>query len=84
MAHNPARAPFSRRLCECRFTGDRDRAEPGLDTELFFADPEAYSGKTVILGDVISSSRNAQDGTYIKVLQKPLDYRGIPEDTDVS
>ncbi len=62
----------------------RDRAEPNLDTARFFADPEAYSGKIVILGGIIASSRNAKDGTYIEVLQKPLNYRGIPEDSDLS
>ncbi len=38
----------------------------------------------MILGGVIASTRNTEDSTYIEVLQKPLNYRGIPEDTDVS
>jgi outer membrane lipoprotein len=62
----------------------RTKAEPGIDMALFFADPEAYLKRTVILGGVIASSWNVPEGTYIEVLQKPLDYRDIPEDTDIS
>ncbi|NWF52646.1 MAG: Slp family lipoprotein [Nitrospirae bacterium] len=49
-----------------------------------FKDPDSYKGRIVILGGVIISSTNTKEGTYIEVLQKPLDYRGRPEDTDIS
>ena len=57
--------------------------EPFPVTALF-KDPDAFRGKTVILGGVIVNSANMEEGTYIEVIQKPLDYRGRPEDTDAS
>ncbi|MEW6162772.1 MAG: Slp family lipoprotein [Nitrospirota bacterium] len=53
-------------------------------TPILFKDPDAYKGRIIILGGVIVSSKNEKEGTYIEVLQKPLDYRGRPEDTDIS
>src|SRR4030067_2765847 len=47
-------------------------------------DPDSFKGRIVILGGVIISSSNTEGGTYIEVLQKPLDYQGRPEDTDVA
>lgn len=46
--------------------------------------PDAHIGKIIIIGGTIASSINTAEGTYIEVVQKPLDYRGAPEDTDVS
>ncbi len=62
----------------------RDRAEKNVNMTRLFDDPESYKGKIVILGGIIASSRNTKEGTYIEIVQKPLDSRGIPEDTDVS
>jgi outer membrane lipoprotein len=47
-----------------------------------FKDPDMFKGRTVILGGNIISSKNTDKGTYIEVLQKPLNYRGRPKDTD--
>lgn len=47
-------------------------------------DPDVYKGKIIIIGGIIVSSINTKEGTYIEVVQKPLDYRGRPEDTDIS
>jgi len=62
----------------------RDKAygEPSAST--LFKDADEFKGRIVILGGVIVSSANTKEGTYIEVLQKPLDYRGRPEDTDTS
>ena len=62
----------------------RNKAYGEPSASVLFKDPDAFKGRTVILGGVIVSSTNTKEGTYIEVLQKPLDYRGKPEDTDAS
>jgi len=62
----------------------RDRAEKEIAPIDVMKDPDAYKGRIVILGGIIASSINMKEGTYIEVIQKPLDYRGRPEDTDIS
>lgn len=62
----------------------RDAAAPELNSDLLFRDPDAYKGLIVILGGVIISSKNMDEGTYIEVLQNPIDSRGRPKKTDVS
>jgi len=57
--------------------------KPPHPAELF-KDPDAQKGRFVILGGSIAGSTNTQEGTYIEVVQKPLDSRGKPEYTDVS
>jgi outer membrane lipoprotein len=61
-----------------------DKIDKELSPAALFKTPEQYTGKTVILGGTIISAKNTDQGTYVEVLQKPLDYRGRPEDTDVS
>lgn len=62
----------------------REKVDKEITPMALFKEPDAYMGKTVSLGGVIVSSLNTDEGTYIEVLQKPLDYRGKPEDTDIS
>ncbi len=62
----------------------RGKAGRGITPSLLLNDPDVYKGKFVILGGVIASSINTQEGTYIEVVQKPLDYQGRPEYTDLS
>ncbi len=62
----------------------REQTDKGLTTEMLFKNPEAYKEKVVILGGIIISTQNSKKGTYVEVLQAPLDYRGRPEDTDFS
>ncbi|GAB4416464.1 MAG: hypothetical protein OHK0032_12510 [Thermodesulfovibrionales bacterium] len=62
----------------------RERADKELSLTALSKDPERYAGRFVILGGIIASTINAEDGTYIEVVQKPLDFRGRPMDTDVS
>lgn len=49
-----------------------------------FQNPDAYLGKLVILGGMIASTRNAREGTYMEIVEKELDYRGMPKATDRS
>lgn len=62
----------------------RDKAEKGTSVPALFKDPDEYKGRIFILGGAIVSAVNMQDGTYIEVVEKPLDYRGRPEYTDIS
>lgn len=62
----------------------RDQADKTLSTEALFSDPDLHAGKTVIVGGVIIGTRILEAGTEIEVLEKPLDSRGRPLDTDVS
>jgi outer membrane lipoprotein len=62
----------------------RTRVDETVDLRILFKEPEQFTGKTVIMGGVIVSARNEETGSFIEILQKPLDSRGIPEDTDRS
>ncbi|HEX8949218.1 MAG TPA: Slp family lipoprotein [Dissulfurispiraceae bacterium] len=62
----------------------RKEADGEIPPRELFGNPDAYKGRIVILGGVIAGSTNTDKGTYIEVVQKPLDYRGRPKDTDVS
>lgn len=62
----------------------REQTDKELTAEMLFKNPEAYKGSTVILGGIIISTQNIDQGTYVEVLQTPLDYRGRPKDTDFS
>ncbi len=55
-----------------------------ISHEALFANPDAYVGKTVILGGFIAKTTNTGDSTYIEVVQNPLDYRGRPRTRDHS
>jgi len=48
------------------------------------SDPDAYVGKTVLLGGVIVSVENKKEGTWLEVYQTALDREGRPTDTDLS
>jgi outer membrane lipoprotein len=62
----------------------REKADKELSFTALLKDPDKYVGRFVILGGIIASSANAEEGTFIEVVQKPLDSRERPEDTDVS
>jgi outer membrane lipoprotein len=62
----------------------REHADKSLTPQILFKDPDAHKGSIVILGGIIISSRSTEEGTYIEVLQNPLDSRDRPKDTDVS
>lgn len=60
----------------------RYQSDESIDHSLLFTNPDDYKGKIVILGGIIASSKNTQEGTYIEVVQQPLDYRGRPIPSD--
>lgn len=62
----------------------RRAVDPSLSAEVLFGDPDAYRGKTVLLGGTIIGVRNSEEGTFIEVIEHPLDSRGRPRHTDVS
>jgi len=59
-----------------------------VDTSVSYAqlseDPNAYTGKTVLLGGDIIETQNFPDKTLVLVLQRPLGSRGQPGEGDVS
>ncbi|HEY6010573.1 MAG TPA: Slp family lipoprotein [Nitrospirota bacterium] len=59
-----------------------------VNTSLAFSslrnNPDQFKGQRVMLAGVIISSKNSKDGTYLEVLQKPMNSRGRPEETDES
>lgn len=65
---------------------DKMRSMQDRDISLtqLFRQPELYKGRIVIMGGIIAGSLNTEEGTYIEVVEKPLDYLGRPEDTDRS
>ncbi len=60
----------------------RQQAEPPVSFEALRQDPEAFEGRTVILGGDILKTKNAKQQTSIEILQKPLDRYEAPLLTD--
>jgi outer membrane lipoprotein len=61
-----------------------DKVDRHVSFKELQADPEKFKGVWLMLGGVIVSSRNAKEGTYLEILQKPLESDGRPEDTDAT
>lgn len=62
----------------------RERVDRTVNTGALFKEPETYKGRLVILGGAIVSSRNTDEGTYLEVIERPLDSLERPEATDMS
>jgi len=62
----------------------RERVDPSITEKEVFRYPDKYINNTVILGGVIAGIYNEKEGTYLEVIQKPLDYYGRPLYTDFS
>ena len=60
----------------------RSEADKTIPLGVLFKNPDLFRGAVVILGGVIVTTENKQDGTYIEVVEQPLDYRGIPKPSD--
>jgi len=58
--------------------GIADKADKALSFEKLQADPEAFTGKLIILGGVIMQVTALNQGMLIEVDQKQLDYWGKP------
>ncbi|NVL93312.1 MAG: Slp family lipoprotein, partial [Desulfobacterales bacterium] len=57
--------------------------DQSLSFERLLDDPEAYKGKTVLVGGTIINTRNFPDRTLITVLQRPLGFRNKPTSEDI-
>jgi outer membrane lipoprotein len=62
----------------------RDLSEKNVPVPLLFRDHDAYKGRIFILGGTIVNLTNTDQGTFIEVVEKPLDNRGRPQYTDLS
>lgn len=60
----------------------RQQAKPAVSFEALRANPDAFKGRTVILGGDILKTQNTQHQTSIEILQKPLDRLEAPLITD--
>lgn len=60
----------------------RQQAQPMVPFQELRADPNAFKGRTVILGGEILNTQNTQQQTSIEILQKPLDRFEAPHITD--
>lgn len=64
--------------------GVRSEAVPGLSLREVLQDPDRYVGRVVIWSGTVLEARNTQEGTLLKILQKPADSRDKPRVTDQS
>lgn len=53
-----------------------------LSLERVRSEPGRHRGALVMFGGMIVDVKNTAEGTYIEVLQQPLDHRGRPRRTD--
>ncbi|MDH3601366.1 MAG: Slp family lipoprotein [Candidatus Tectomicrobia bacterium] len=58
------------------------QAQPPIPFRELRANPEAFTGRTVILGGEILNTLNTENHTFVEVLQKPLDRSDAPRFTD--
>ncbi len=68
--------PFSRQAL--------DQVDRSITFSELQRDPGRYEGKWVMLAGVIVSTKNAEEGTFIEVLEKPMSRRGKPLETDAT
>ncbi len=59
-----------------------DKVNRNVSFEELKKDPERFKGAWVMLGGMIVATKNTREGTLIEILQKPLDTRGKPLETD--
>lgn len=60
----------------------RQQAQPPIPFQDLHSNPEAFTGRTVILGGEIINTLNTENHTFVEVLQKPLDRSDAPRFTD--
>ncbi|MBI5665873.1 MAG: Slp family lipoprotein [Nitrospirae bacterium] len=69
--------------CAHVISGDlRKQVNKGTPVAALFEHPDDYKGEIVVLGGAIAGSRNTNEGTYIEIVEKELDYQGRPMYTD--
>ena len=59
-------------------------ADPALTFPMLAKDPDSYRGKNILVGGQILNTQAKDGETWVEVLQKPLDWRQEPKDTDES
>ena len=62
----------------------RQEAQPAIPFKDLLQNPNAYIGKTVILGGYILDTMNVPNETLITVLETPLSYNEEPKSKDYS
>jgi outer membrane lipoprotein len=55
-----------------------------IDFDEIMKDPEAYTGKVVVLSGIILNSKNTKEGTLLEILQIPAGPSSWPGDMDES
>jgi outer membrane lipoprotein len=71
--------------CAHTISGEtRELIDKDISPEAILKNPDEYIGKTVLIGGFIAETVNTEGGSYIEVVQNPLDYRGVPADRDIS
>jgi len=58
--------------------------DKSVKVEDIFSITEQLKGKTVLIGGMILNVKNEEKITYIEVVEKPINFLGYPEDTDIS
>jgi outer membrane lipoprotein len=64
--------------------GTLEKVDRSISFRELQRDPDTFKGRWVMLAGVIIEARNTKDGTTIEVLQRPMDRRGRPYETDVT
>lgn len=78
-------APLLLLLGGCSHVLSRDAlldVEPGVEFAQVKANPDAYKGKTLLLGGLIIETRLSREGTTLEVLSYTLDRWGEPQAAD--
>lgn len=58
--------------------------DKSISFEALRENPDIFKGKIAVLGGQIIATTVKADETWVEVLQRPLDYRQKPQDTDQS
>ncbi len=60
------------------------QVDPEITFQGLIKDPERYTGKVILVGGQIVSTTMREGGSWVEVLQQPLDGKQRPQNTDVS
>jgi outer membrane lipoprotein len=60
------------------------QADPAITFSELVKNPDIFRGRVVLLGGQIVSTTVKEGGTWVQVVQKPLDWQHEPKDTDDS
>ena len=64
--------------------GMLERVDRSIQFRELQRDPDVFKGRWIMLAGVIIDARNTKEGTSIEVLQRPMDRRGRPYETDAT